>query len=162
MWVISTEKITSGSAVDYEKKQPPTFKDSHDPAKTNRHICSGRPEQPKSLQSQWQFQMSHIEVCPSACFCSFTGTHTPCLGRKCLDWLVGTAAPHRKWRLHSFPSACRWSLILVQLSGTSTKRWNPAAELYRILYHCRETRYRSSTNQSWITRDCCTTVKSFN
>ena len=34
------------------------------------------PEQPKSLQSQWQFQMSHIEVCPSACFCSFTGTHT--------------------------------------------------------------------------------------
>ena len=76
MWVISTEKITSGSPVDYEKKQPPTFKDSHDPAKTNRHICSGRPEQPKSLQSQWQFQMSHIEVCPSACFCSFTGTHT--------------------------------------------------------------------------------------
>ena len=33
------------------------------------------PEQPKSLQSQWQFQMRHIEVCPSAGFCSFTRTH---------------------------------------------------------------------------------------
>ena len=155
MWVISTEKITSGSPVDYEKKQPPTFKDSHDPCKNK--------QQPKSLQSQWQFQMSHIEVkYVPALASALSRAHTPCLGRKCLDWLVSTAAPHRKWRLHSFPSACRWSLILVQLSGTFTKRWNPAAELYRILYHCRETRYRSSTNQSWITRDCCTTVKSFN
>ena len=51
--------------------------------------------------------------------------HAPCLWQKCLDWLVGTAAPHRKWRLPSFPSACKWSLILVQLSGTFTKRWIP-------------------------------------
>ena len=35
-------------------------------------------EQPKSLQSRWQFQMSHIEICSSAGFRSFTGTH---LGR---------------------------------------------------------------------------------
>ena len=100
-----------------------------------RDVCSGKPlgfgqEQPKSLQSRWQFQMSHIEVCPSSGFCSFIGTHTLSLA---LDWLVGTAAPHRKWRLHSFPSACRWSLILGQPSGTSTKRWNPV-ELCKILY----------------------------
>ena len=45
MWVISTEKITSGSPVDYEKKESPTLKDSNsnDPAKTNRDICSGEP-----------------------------------------------------------------------------------------------------------------------
>ena len=62
------------------------------------------PEQPKSLQSRWQFQMSHIEVCPSAGFCSFTGWlllfrwHTPCLWQKCLDWLMITGAPQRKWQ----------------------------------------------------------------
>ena len=88
--------------------------------------------------------------------------HTPCLWQKCFDWLVGTAAPHRKWRLHSFPSACRWSLILAQLSGTFTKRWNPAAELCKILHLWRDDRYQSSTNQSWITRGRCTAIKSFN
>ena len=46
-----------------------------------------------------------------------------------------------------------WSLVLVQLSGTFTKRWNPAAELCKILYLWRDDRYRSSTNRSWITRD---------
>ena len=38
------------------------------------HGFKGR-EQPKSLQSQWQFQMSHIAVCPSAGVCCFTGPH---------------------------------------------------------------------------------------
>ena len=41
-----------------------------------KEIVSEGQEQPKSLQSRWQFQMSHIEVCPSSGFCSFTGTHT--------------------------------------------------------------------------------------
>ena len=81
--------------------------------------------------------------------------HTP--WQKCLDWLVGTAAPHPKWRLHSFPSG---SLILVQLSGTFTKRWNPAAKFCKILCLWRDSYL--STNQSWITRYRCAAVKSFN
>ena len=63
--------------------------------------------------------------------------------------------PHRKWRLHSFPSVCRRLLILGQLSGTFTKSWNPVTELCKISYPWR-------VEQSWITRDRWTAVKSFN
>ena len=58
------------------------MKDSHNPTKTNSDICSGEPlgfkdrSNQKALKSRWQFQLSHIEVCPSAGFCSFTGAHT--------------------------------------------------------------------------------------
>ena len=126
--------------------------DSDDPTKTNRDICSGEPLSFKGRSNQTAY--NHDDnfrrvtlICPSVGFCSFAHLVS---GRK--DWLVGRAA-HRKWRLHSFPSACRWSLILVQLSGTFTKRWNPAAELCRILYLWRDDRYRWSTNKRWITRD---------
>ena len=37
-----------------------------------------------------------------------------------------------------------------------------AIKLCKTLYLWRDDRYRSSTNQSWITRDRCTAVKSFN
>ena len=64
-----------------------------------KEIVSQGQEQPKSLQSRWQFQMSHIEVCPSSGFCSFTGTHTLSLaemlrlacGRSCSSSKVTTA-----------------------------------------------------------------------
>ena len=120
------------------------------------------PQQPNSLQSRWQFQMSHIEVFSGAGFCSFTGTHTLSLAEmfRLVCGHCGTAAPHPKRPLHSFPSACRWSLILVQLPGTFTKRWNPAVELCKILYLWRDSYL--STDQSWITRDRCTPVKSSN
>ena len=85
--------------------------------------------------------MSHIDMIFSgAGFCSFTGTHTLSLAEmfRLVCGHCGTAAPHRKRPLHSFRSACRWSLILVQLPGTFTKRWNPAVELCKILYLWRD------------------------
>ena len=74
----------------------------------------------------------------------------------------GIAAP--KWRsLHSFPSACRWSLILVFCYQEPSQRDESfAAKFCKILYLWRDDRYRSSTNQSWITRERCAAVKSFN
>ena len=51
---------------------------------------------------------------------------TPCLWQKCLDWRGHSCSSSEVTFLHSFPSAWRWSLILGQLSGTFTKRWNPA------------------------------------
>ena len=66
---------------------------SNDPTRTNIDFffLVNLSEQPKSLQSRCQFQMSHIEVievCSSAGFCSFTSIHTPRLWRKSLDLQV--------------------------------------------------------------------------
>ena len=148
------------------------MKDSHDPTKTYKNkqgyvfwwtFGFQGWEQPKSLQSQWQFQMSHIEVCPSASFCSFIGTH-----------ILSLAEMLRLARGQSCSSEVTTALISFSLQvivdpwpaitnlHKEMKSRRRAVKLCKILYLWRDDRYRSSTNQNWITRDRCTAVKSFN
>ena len=102
------------------------------------------PEQPNSLQSRWQFQTSRIDMSQHwLLLFHWHSTLSMAKMHSCSSSEVTTA-------LVSFSL---WSLVLVQLSGTFTKRWNPAAELCKNLYLWKDDRYRSSTNKSWITRD---------
>ena len=74
---------------------------------TGIFVLAGRSNQ-KAYNHNDNFRWITLKYVP-ALASALSRAHTPCLGRKCLDWLMGTAAPHRKLQLHSFPSACRWS-----------------------------------------------------
>ena len=145
MWVISTEKILLEVQLTTKRNSPPRW----------------RIQIQTTLQKQTGiFVLVNLWVSRAGATKQPTITMTisdeshwyvPALASAPSNTLsLAEKAAHRKWRLHSFPSAL---LILVQLSGTFTKRWNPAAELCRILYLWRDDRYRWSTNKRWITRD---------
>ena len=99
MWVISTEKIllevqlTTKRNIVYNSLPRWRFKRLYN--NKQGYFCSGEPlgfkgsSNQKANNHNWRFQMSHIEVCPSAGFCSFIGTHTSCLWWKMLRLASG-------------------------------------------------------------------------
>ena len=80
------------------------MKDSHDPTKTSSDICPGEPlgfkgrSNQKAYNHDDNFRWVTLKYVP-ALASALSLADTPCL----------TAAPHLKWRLHWFPSACRSS-----------------------------------------------------
>ena len=84
------------------------------------------PQQPKSLQSRWQFQMSHIDmICPSAGFCSFIGAHTLSLAE-----MLRLASGHSC-------SSSQVTTALISCLQVILDPWPAIRNLYKEMKFCR-------------------------